>query len=93
MGKNITDTGYEYYQKITEDGIVTETNTEPTEKHYSFSGSIFRFGKYVSDFRADTFAKSEAQARNNLTYQAKKQLRLMPNAGGIKLVGKLTKVD
>ena len=83
---------YEYYQKITENGLVNEANLE-SEKLYYFDGHILKFGKDIGLFRAQTRAKSKKKAWSNLLFQAKKKCNVNPNNSSITITGKLTEVD
>ncbi|MBE6724913.1 MAG: hypothetical protein E7576_06925 [Ruminococcaceae bacterium] len=62
-------------------------------KLYSYEGPIMVFETCVaSNWRGVTYATSEARARSNLTYQAKKFLGKLPSSrvtlpGRIQLVG------
>ena len=61
---------------------------------YKFKGSIKRFNDIViSNFETTTKAKSEAEAINNIKFQAKKKLGLEASAGGFALVGKVFRID
>lgn len=59
---------------------------------YIYDGPIKSFDRCVVDrWRGETSASSKQKARSNLTYQAKKQLNLLPGVritlpGEIKLV-------
>ena len=57
---------------------------------YYFHGPIYQWDKCViMEFKAETIAKSEKEARSNIIYRAKKFLDLNPWAGGFKLGGKI----
>lgn len=52
-----------------------------TKHLFRYTGCLFQFGKLVaSNFDASTYAVSEKQARNNILFQAKKFLNLVPSA-------------
>ena len=52
-----------------------------TKHLFRYTGGLFQFGKLVaSHFEASTYAVSEKQARNNILFQAKKHLNLVPSA-------------
>ena len=58
-------------------------------KQYSYEGPIMVFDVCVaSNWRGTTYAQSEAKARSNLTYQAKKLLNKLPNTR-VTLPGKI----
>lgn len=59
---------------------------------YYYKGPVMLFGKWAGNFEGETMAGSEAEARRNLTYQAKKKFNKLPSAkiglaGPIKLIG------
>lgn len=62
-------------------------------KQYSYEGPVMVFDICVASvWRGTTYAVSEAKARSNLTYQAKKMLGKLPSTrvtlpGKIMLVG------
>ena len=60
----------------------------PKDTHlYQYKGPVKQFGKCViSNFSAATQASSEAKAKQNIIFQAKRHLGLQPYAGGFKLV-------
>lgn len=61
-------------------------------KLYEYEGPIMVFDTCVaSNWRGATYAVSEAKARNNLTYQAKKLLNKLPSTR-VTLPGKITLV-
>lgn len=59
---------------------------------YEYEGPIMVFNTCVaSNWRGSTYAVSEEEARNNLTYQAKKLLNKLPSTR-VTLPGKITLV-
>ena len=57
---------------------------------YGYSGPVMIFGRCVSDkWEGETYASSEAKAKNNLSYAFKLRNNLSPNAH-VSLPGKLT---
>lgn len=61
---------------------------------YEFKGSVLQFDKTViPNFIGKTKAVSEAKAISNLTFRAKRELKLEASAGGIKLVGSIKKIE
>lgn len=59
---------------------------------YIYDGPVMSFDRCVVDrWRGETSASSESKARSNLTYQAKKQLNLLPGTKVI-LPGKIKMV-
>ena len=59
---------------------------------YEYTGCVLRFATIViRNWHAFTYAVSEAKARSNLEYRAKRELGLLPNAQ-IRLDGKLKRV-
>lgn len=59
---------------------------------YIYDGPIMSFDRCVVDrWRGETSASSELKARSNLTYQAKKQLNLLPGTK-VTLPGKIKMV-
>lgn len=59
---------------------------------YEYEGPIMFFNTCVaSNWRGSTYAVSEVEARNNLTYQAKKLLNKLPSTR-VTLPGKITLV-
>lgn len=59
---------------------------------YIYDGPIMSFGRCVVDrWKGETSALSESKARSNLTYQAKRQLNLLPGTK-IALPGKIKMV-
>lgn len=62
-------------------------------KQYVYEGPVMVFETCVaSEWRGTTYAVSEAKARSNLVYQAKKMLGKLPSAkvtlpGKVRLVG------
>ena len=105
--KKKKDDGYIYFQEITIDGLVDIEPKKiarkerklkeypPKENHlYQYKGQVKQFGKCViSNFSAATRAPSEAKAKQNIIFQAKKYLGLHPYAGGFKLVNELVRLD
>lgn len=78
------------YNKIPETDKAPKVKPENAMKLYHFKGSVLYFDKIVIGiFDKKTMAVSEAQAINNLTFRAKKDLKLEANAGGVKLVGSI----
>lgn len=61
-------------------------------RKFTFKGSVYQFGKYICNWQGETFARSEAEARNNLLYQFKKKMGVIPSAGGYELIGKVSEV-
>ena len=65
---------------------------EETMNKYSYDGPVMEFDTCVAArWKASTYAVSEKKARNNLTYQFKKESNRIPNTkitlpGEIKLV-------
>lgn len=59
---------------------------------YHYKGPVMLFGKWAGDFEGETIANSEAEARRNLTYQAKKKFNRIPGAQ-LGLPGKITKIS
>lgn len=60
---------------------------------YIYRGPVLEFDRIVADdWKASTYANSEAKARSNLAYQFKKQNNKIP-ASRITLPGKLECVD
>ena len=61
---------------------------------YIYNGPVMFFGRFAGNWKGETMASSEAEARKNLTYQCKsKFLKLGAGASGIALAGKITKVN
>ena len=40
---------------------------------YSYNGPVMVFGKFVGNWKGETYADSEAKAKSNLAYQFRKQ--------------------
>ena len=60
---------------------------------YTYNGPVLFFGKFAGNWKGETMASSEAEARKNLTYQCKsKFLKMGAGASGIGLAGKIVKV-
>lgn len=59
---------------------------------YTFHGHIMKFGRDIGMWSGETIAASVAQARNNLTYQAKQKLGLLPSAS-IRLEGEVRPIS
>lgn len=77
----------------TDDKKVDEKSID-NRKLFAYRGAVYRYADLViPDFKATTKAKSEKEARNNIRYQAKMRLKLLPSVGGIKLTGHLVQVD
>lgn len=58
------------------------------KKHYYYSGVVVLFGREVAQWKGGTTAVSEAKARNNLCYQARRDLDLPLNSP-IQLPGRI----
>lgn len=64
---------------------------EPYHK-YTYDGPVVAFNKYIADhWKGETMAPTEKKARSNLTYQVKKQMKLVAGTritlpGEIKMV-------
>lgn len=58
---------------------------------YSYKGPVMMGDKYIGQFQGETWAKSEADAKKNLTFQCKKQCKAMPGSN-IKLTGEVIKL-
>lgn len=59
---------------------------------YIYDGPIMSFSRCVVDrWKGETSAPTESKARSNLTYQAKKQLNLLPGTK-VTLPGKIKMV-
>lgn len=58
---------------------------------YSYNGPVMMGDKYLGKFSGETMAKSEAEAKKNLTYQCKKKCNVTAGSN-IKLTGEVTKV-
>lgn len=92
---------YQYFQLITSEGLKDIEQSEkkesvfvnPVEKslhRYSYEGPVMLWDRCVIDcFKTQTQAVSEAKAKSNIMYQVKKELDLLPSAGGVKLVNKI----
>ena len=66
---------------------------DSTRNRYSYEGPVKEFGKVICDnWYGSTYATSEQQARNNLTYQFKSQYNRAPNSK-ITLSGKIERVS
>ena len=102
--KKKKEDSYEYFQKITPDGLencekilpplVTKKTKESEESWYVFKGYVNRFDKCViPKWEAKTKAVSLKKATTNFLFQAKKALNLAPNAGGIELKGDIKIVE
>ena len=62
-------------------------------KKYRYSGPAMWFNKCIKEhWSGETIAVSPAKARNNLTYQFKRENHFVPSAN-ITLPGKLEEVD
>lgn len=65
---------------------------EPYHK-YSYDGPVVTFDKCLADhWKGETMAPTETKARSNLTYQVKKQLKLMAGTR-VSLPGKIKMVN
>lgn len=62
-------------------------------KKYFYDGPVMFFGRFAGQWKGETIASSEAEARKNLTYQCKKKLKLAAGASGIGLPGKLESAE
>jgi hypothetical protein len=60
---------------------------------YIYDGPVMFFGRFTGNWKGETMASSEAEARKNLTYQCKKRLKLGAGASGIGLPGEITKTS
>lgn len=61
---------------------------------YKYTGPVSLFDKAVSNnWKAETEAKSINKAASNFRYQFKTYAKMSPNAGGIKLHGKITLME
>lgn len=57
---------------------------------YKYSGAVMHYDKVIANnWKAETKAESEVRAITNFKYQFKQEAKMMPNAGGIKLMGKI----
>lgn len=59
----------------------------PKQRYY-YKGGVVLFDKEIAKWEGRTIAMSEAQARNNLAFQIKRDLDL-PKASPIRLTGKV----
>ena len=89
--------GYEYFQEMTENGLVNipedKMALKATGKElYRYTGPVKQFGKVVMDnFETSTLAVSKKKAINNIIYSAKIKLGLNRTAGGFTLVNDVVK--
>ena len=73
---------------------VTKKVVLDTRSIFRFKGSILLYNKCViSNFEKTTIAKSRKQAYNNIVFHAKKELNLIPSAGGVTLSGTLEEIE
>lgn len=64
--------------------------TIKSKKLYKYTGAVKRWDRIVIDHMEEyTRASTEAEARRNFTFRAKKRLGLVAGAGGIKLTGSI----
>ena len=62
-------------------------------RKYTYDGPVMFFDSLVADhWKGETMAPSEQKARNNLSYQAKRQLNLIAGTN-VKLPGKIKMVS
>lgn len=62
--------------------------TSEIQRLYTYNGPIERFGKWVGNWRGQTYAATAAKAKSNLTYQARQAMGLTATAP-LKLTGKV----
>lgn len=94
--KKLSDIGYQYYQEITEEGLVDikEEKPVPTMKTYTYTGPVKCYNDVaIGLFKTRTKAVSEAKAIQNILCQAKLKCGKTPAAGGFRLVNKVHLVD
>lgn len=61
--------------------------------HYIYDGPVMQFGVCVCNrFQAETYAKSEAAAKRNFSYQFKKLAKQSPNSAPIIFTNKIDRV-
>lgn len=61
---------------------------------FKFKGSVLLYNKcIISNFEKTTIAKTRKQAYNNIVFHAKKELNLIPSAGGVTLSGTLEEIE
>ena len=59
------------------------------KKRYIYNGSVMRFGKEIaSNYKAETFAVSPVQAKNNIAFRIKNDMGLI-QATNIELPGRI----
>lgn len=58
---------------------------------FMFTGSAFRYERYIGDVKMQTWAKSTKQAVNNIAYRVKEKMGYA--SGSVKLSGKLKFTD
>lgn len=101
--KKKKDDGMKYYQMITENGLIDLPNEEQSNDNqkpskvkewWQYFGAVYMWDKcIIPKFEARTFAVSEAKARQNIIFQAKKKMGYEPSAGGFTLKGTLRKTQ